>query len=177
MTEIELIQKYYRLIEWAVHKWTRRNEKHWREDLLQVGTIGLLRAIRTCKEGYDLKPYAARIIVQVVSAAIRKYRKQGFNHVVKPEVFRFSEVDWTTSEGSESFANQQVDYRKPERFLDCEDLLAARCLREREVELLRLRFEDEMTCEEIAANKGCSKQAINNVQVRGLRKLRKLLEN
>ena len=153
------------------------------EDLVSIGTIGLIKAINTFRIDKNIKlaTYASRCIENEILMYIRK------NAGMKNEVSIDEplNVDWDGNElllsdilGSEeesiSFEIEQLEERAAIR-------RAVAALDEREREIIELRYgmrgEAELTQKEVADRLGISQSYISRLEKRIIARLRSELEN
>ena len=149
------------------------------EDLISIGTIGLIKAISTYRLDKNIKlaTYASRCIENEILMHIRKTDRQ------KAEVSLDEPIN-TDGEGNELRLSdilgteEDLISRPLEEDVDKKVLLNSRSLlSQREQELIRLRYglygEKELTQKEVAEKLGISQSYISRLEKRTLQRLRK----
>ena len=152
------------------------------EDLISIGTIGLIKAVNTfCPErGIKLATYASRCIENEILMFLRKNQPQK-NEVSIDEPLN---IDWDGNElllsdvlGTESDSIGKEIEREAERHLL---LQAVNQLDDRDREIMQLRFGllggTEHTQKEVADRIGISQSYISRLEKRIIKRLRKDLE-
>ncbi len=152
------------------------------EDLISIGTIGLIKAVNTfCPErGIKLATYASRCIENEILMFLRKNQPQK-NEVSIDEPLN---IDWDGNElllsdvlGTESDSIGKEIEREAERHLL---LQAVSQLDDRDREIMQLRFGllggTEHTQKEVADRIGISQSYISRLEKRIIKRLRKDLE-
>ncbi len=148
------------------------------EDLISIGTIGLIKAVRTfCPErNIKLATYSSRCIENEILMYLRK-NTQKRNEISIDEPLN---VDWDGNElllsdilGSDA----DVIHRQLEQEAECRELLACVArLSRREQRIMHLRFgiggEKEHTQKEVADMLGISQSYISRLEKRIIRRLR-----
>ena len=152
------------------------------EDLISIGTIGLIKAVNTFKPDKNIKlaTYASRCIENEILMFLRK-SSQLKNEVSIDEPLN---TDWDGNElllcdvlGSEpDVINRDLEYE-----LECTQLLAAvKKLSDRERLIMELRFglngKKERTQKEVADKLGISQSYISRLEKKIIKKLKKELE-
>ena len=152
------------------------------EDLISIGTIGLIKAVRTfCPErNIKLATYSSRCIENEILMHLRKNAQKRSEISIDEPL----NVDWDGNElllsdilGSEA----DVVHRDLEQEAEREQLLACVArLSPREQRIMRLRFgicgEKEHTQKEVADALGISQSYISRLEKRIIRRLREELE-
>ncbi len=152
------------------------------EDLISIGTIGLIKAVRTfCPErNIKLATYSSRCIENEILMYLRK-NTQKRNEISIDEPLN---VDWDGNElllsdilGSEP----DIVHRDLEQEAECRELLSCvNRLAAREQRIMRLRFgiggEKEHTQKEVADMLGISQSYISRLEKRILRRLREEMQ-
>ena len=171
----KLIEHNLRLVAHIVKKY--ENQVDDKEDLISIGTIGLIKAIDsyTTGKGTKLATYAARCIDNEVLMLFRSTKKMrndislhdpiGFdkegNEICLIDVLRDEEKDLN------DLIIQQLDIEKIERNLTV--------LTQREREIIARRFgldnREEETQQEIAKSYGISRSYVSRIEKRALLKL------
>ncbi len=172
-----LIERNLRLVVYIARKF--ENTGLCVEDLISIGTIGLIKAVNTFDPGKNIKlaTYASRCIENEILMYIRR------NNKLKAEI-SFDEplnVDWDGNElllsdilGTEN----DIIYRCLEKEVDRELLgLAMKKLNEREKRIMKLRFGlgggQERTQKEVADLLGISQSYISRLEKRIIKRLKK----
>lgn len=173
-----LIERNLRLVVYIARKF--ENTGIHIEDLVSIGTIGLIKAVNTFDPGKKIKlaTYASRCIENEILMFLRR------NNKIRSEV-SFDEplnIDWDGNElrlsdvlGTES----DMIYRNIEDEVDKKILKKALAtLNERERTIMELRFglnggEEEMTQKDVADLLGISQSYISRLEKRILKRLRK----
>ena len=152
------------------------------EDLISIGTIGLIKAVNTFCPGRNIKlaTYASRCIENEILMFLRKashYRSEiSFDEPLN--------IDWDGNElllsdilgTEEDIVNKDVETEAEKTMLR----LAVSGLGEREREIMQMRFglsgSREMTQKEVADRIGISQSYISRLEKRIIKKLRRELE-
>ncbi len=152
------------------------------EDLISIGTIGLIKAVNTFCPGRNIKlaTYASRCIENEILMHLRKCQSQK-NEISIDEPLN---IDWDGNElllsdilGTESdVVNSQIEQDVEKSIL----LEAVSRLSERERTIMQLRFGlldgEERTQKEVADIIGISQSYISRLEKRIIKRLRKELE-
>lgn len=153
------------------------------EDLISIGTIGLIKAVNTfCpQKNIKLATYASRCIENEILMHLRKNQGQK-NEISIDEPLN---IDWDGNElllsdilGTEPDSiNRPIEDEAERGIL----LHAVEQLDEREQKIMRLRFglmgQEEKTQKEVADEIGISQSYISRLEKRIIKKLRKQLES
>ena len=172
-----LIERNLRLVVYIARKF--ENTGIYVEDLISIGTIGLIKAINTFKPDKNIKlaTYASRCIENEILMYLRKNQNQRSEVSIDEPL----NVDWDGNElllsdilGTES----DVIYRGIEDEVDRKLLtLALSKLSEREQQIIRLRFglgaKEEKTQKEVADLLGISQSYISRLEKRIINRLKK----
>ncbi len=177
-----LIERNLRLVAHIVKKYQNVEENP--EDLISIGTIGLIKAIQTFDgtKGNKLATYAARCIDNELLMMLRARKKSARDVSLYEPIGTDKEgneinlLDITCAEGTDAFellsAREDVD-RLREILHDT--------LSERELEVIRLRYalvgDREMTQREIGQMMGISRSYVSRIEKKALRKLRSAFED
>jgi len=177
-----LIERNLRLVAHIVKKYQNVEENP--EDLISIGTIGLIKAIQTFDgtKGNKLATYAARCIDNELLMMLRARKKSARDVSLYEPIGTDKEgneinlLDITCAEGTDAFellsAKEDVD-RLREILHDT--------LSERELEVIRLRYalvgDREMTQREIGQMMGISRSYVSRIEKKALRKLRSAFED
>ena len=149
------------------------------EDLISIGTIGLIKAINTFKPDKNIKlaTYASRCIENEILMYLRKNQ----NSKAEVSIDEPLNVDWDGNELLLSDilgTDEDVTYQSIEREVDIKLLsLAMEKLSKREQEIMRLRFglmgSKEKTQKEVADMMGISQSYISRLEKRIIKRLKK----
>lgn len=172
-----LIERNLRLVVYIARKFENTGVNV--EDLISVGTIGLIKAVNTFNPEKKIKlaTYASRCIENEILMYLRR------NNKVKAEISFYEplNIDWDGNElllsdilGTES----DMVYHLIEDEVDRQLLLIAmKKLSEREKEIVRLRFglngKQEKTQKEVADMLGISQSYISRLEKRIIKRLKK----
>lgn len=183
-----LIERNLRLVAYLVKKYS--NTDHSADDLISIGTIGLIKAVDTYShgKGVRLATYASRCIENELLMTFRSDKKQS------KEVFLYEPIGGDDGEGNSlSFLDilETVDEDIPERMEKEENIsklysFIEESLTEREKLIIRLRYgiaqwpyiseQPEVTQREIAKQLGISRSYVSRIEKKALLKLRKAYE-
>ena len=177
-----LIERNLRLVAHIVKKYQNVEENP--EDLISIGTIGLIKAIHTFDgtKGSKLATYAARCIDNELLMMLRARRKTARDvSLYEPigtdkEGNEISLLDITCAEGTDAFEllSTREDVEKLRKILT--DALSTR-----DLEVIKLRYglagEHEMTQREIGQLMGISRSYVSRIEKKALRKLRIAFED
>ncbi len=172
-----LIERNLRLVAHIAKKYTNANEDM--EDLISIGTIGLIKAVDTFDPGKNnrLAAYAARCIDNELLMMLRSKKK------TSREVSLFEPIG-TDREGNEISLLDVMVQDQPDVVEEMEKM---RCLgelyglldtvlsdREKEVLILRYGLMDgrEVTQKEIGEKMGISRSYVSRIEKKALEKLR-----
>lgn len=176
----ELILHNMRLVAHVAKKYQSSEEEV--EDLISIGTIGLLKAVSTFDYNFGNRfaTYAIRCIENELLMHFRKTKK------MKMEVSLFEPVG-TDKEGKqihlmEVLLVDDVDISTQMEIHRDVDIIMRHIdsvLTEREKEIIKKRYglfgENEYTQREIASELGISRSYVSRIEKRALEKLKKLL--
>ena len=183
-----LIEHNLRLVAYLVKKYS--NTDHSVDDLISIGTIGLIKAVDTYRQGKGVRlaTYASRCIDNELLMTFRSDKKQS------KEVFLYEPIGGDDGEGNSlSFLDilESVDEDIPERMEKEENIsklygLIEENLTEREKLIIRLRYgvperpripeHPEVTQREIARQLGISRSYVSRIEKKALQKLRRAYE-
>lgn len=183
-----LIERNLRLVAFLVKKYS--NFDHPVEDLISIGTIGLIKAIDTYRlgKGVRLATYASRCIDNELLMTFRSDKKQA------REVFLYEPLGGDDGEGNSlNFLDvlESVDEDVLERIQVEENIAKVygfieNNLTERERLIIRMRYgvpnranqeeKPEVTQREIAKVLGISRSYVSRIEKKALEKLRKAYE-
>lgn len=176
----ELILHNMRLVAHVAKKY--QNEEEEMEDLISIGTIGLLKAVSTFDYNFQNRfaTYAIRCIENELLMHFRKSKKR------KMEVSLFEPIG-TDKEGKqihlmEVLLVDEVDVAKQmemHRDLTLVKEKLQEVLSPREAMIIKKRYglcgERELTQREIAKNMGISRSYVSRIEKKALEKLKKML--
>lgn len=176
----ELILRNMRLVAHIAKKY--QNSEEDMEDLISIGTIGLIKAVSTYREDYGsrLATYAARCIDNELLMHFRAKKKTA------KDVSLYEPIG-TDREGNqinlldvvESEEPDVVEQMEKERQIGRLLQLIPEVLNPREYEIICLRYglfgTKVMTQREIAAGIGISRSYVSRIEKRAIEKLRKNL--
>lgn len=176
-----LIEHNLRLVAHIVKKYNQGDRDI--EDLISIGTVGLIKAIDTYKsgKGNKLSTYAAKCIENEILMTLRSERKY------RREVSLFEPIG-TDKEGNEIHLVDVIEgdtkdvvgelYQASmikKLFASVEDVLTPR-----ELTILQLRYgltdEEELTQREVAARLGISRSYVSRIEKKILLRLKSLLD-
>lgn len=152
------------------------------EDLISIGTIGLIKAINTYKteRGIKLATYASRCIENEILMYIRK----NASHKGEVSIDEPLNIDWDGNElllsdvleSGDGPVGQNLERLEDERTI--REAVASLDAREREIIELRygLRGGKELTQKEVADKLGISQSYISRLEKRIIARLRKQIE-
>lgn len=176
-----LIERNLRLVAHIMKKYYTQTSDQ--EDLISIGTIGLIKGISTfdSSKGARLATYAARCVENEILMHFRGQRKNSAD-------VSLSEIIETGKDGSalslmdvvcsdedlfEKLSDQEI-YRKLYLKID-------QCLDKREKKVIRLRYglgnQEAMTQNEVAALCGISRSYVSRIEKKALQKLEKELKD
>ena len=174
----ELIERNMRLVAHVAKKYQSQEDEM--EDLISIGTIGLIKAVETYKEDYGsrLATYAARCIDNELLMHFRAKKK------TSKEVSLYEPIG-TDKEGNQIHLLDIVESEEPdvvemmERTRQIEKLLGLvpKVLQERELYIVVHRYglfgNKAMTQREIASAVGISRSYVSRIEKKALDKLKK----
>ncbi len=173
-----LIERNLRLVAHIVKKYNNTGKDM--DDLISIGTIGLIKAISTYdpKKGTRLATYASRCIDNEILMTIRSNKKIKMEYSLQEPIGTDKEgneinlLDILGTDGEEVL--NEVDLR-----LQTKKLYKAidRCLKDRERVIIQLRYGlidgDCKTQREIAGLLGISRSYVSRIETRAINKLLK----
>ena len=177
-----LIERNLRLVAHIVKKYQNVEENP--EDLISIGTIGLIKAIQTYDgtKGNKLATYAARCIDNELLMMLRARKKSARDVSLYEPIGTDKEgneinlLDITCAEGPDVLEQMAAreDVERLRRILDT-------TLSERELQVIKLRYaldgEKELTQREIGQFLGISRSYVSRIEKKALKKLRRVLED
>ena len=178
----KLIEHNMRLVAHVAKKYYRPNEDT--EDLLSMGTIGLVKAVDTynAQKGYKLATYAARCIDNELLMYFRGKKKQSKDISLFEPIGRDKEGNqirlYDVLEQDSVDIAEEMD---KERCIQRLSTLMWSVLNKREQDILCKRYgigqENHYTQKQIAGQLGISRSYVSRIEKRALEKLRYALEN
>ncbi len=172
-----LIERNLRLVVYIARKFENTGINV--EDLISIGTIGLIKAINTFKPDKNIKlaTYASRCIENEILMYLRKNQ----NAKTEISIDEPLNVDWDGNElllSDVLGTDNDVTYQSIEREVDIELLtLAMEKLSKREQDIMRMRFglsgQKEKTQKEVADLMGISQSYISRLEKRIIKRLKK----
>ena len=173
----QLIEHNLRLVAHIAKKYNKNNDN---EDLLSIGTIGLIKAVSTYKsEKGKLATYASKCIENEILMYLRQNKKRQ-NDV------SLQDMAGVDKEGNEVTLEEKLAYegRSVEETTDIKmriermHKLMKERLTEREMEIIKLRYGldggKEVTQREIAGRMGISRSYVSRIETKALSKLKDL---
>lgn len=172
-----LIERNLRLVVYIARKF--ENTGVYVEDLISVGTIGLIKAVNTFNPEKKIKlaTYASRCIENEILMYLRR------NSKIKAEISFYEplNIDW---DGNELLLSDILGTENDTVYNLIEDevdkqllIMALRSLNEREKEIVRLRFglngTREKTQKEVADMLGISQSYISRLEKKIIKRLKK----
>lgn len=171
-----LIERNLRLVAHIVKKYNTSGKDM--DDLISIGTIGLIKAISTydSNKGTRLATYASRCIDNEILMTIRSNKKINLEYSLQEPIGRDKEgneinlLDILGTDGEEVL--NEVDLR-----LQTKKLYKAisRCLKDREKVIIELRYGlidgECKTQREIAGLLGISRSYVSRIETRAIKKL------
>ncbi|MBQ9834659.1 MAG: RNA polymerase sporulation sigma factor SigK [Bacilli bacterium] len=178
-----LIERNLRLVAHIVKKFETKNIDT--DDLISIGTIGLIKGIDTYKENKSTKitTYAARCIQNEILMYFRSNKKNQNNVSINDSIGYDKEgneinlIDVLQSEDKEDFADS---IHKEHNIELLKQYLGILSKREKEIIIKRygLCMQNEKTQKEIAKEMGISRSYVSRIEKRALTKmLREYLKN
>ncbi|MDO5539189.1 MAG: RNA polymerase sporulation sigma factor SigK [Eubacteriales bacterium] len=172
-----LIERNLRLVAHVAKKYQKQGEDA--EDLIAVGTIGLIKAVSTFNHAKTnkLATYAARCVENELLMLFRS-RKKISREVSLHEPIgtdkegnEISLIDVIEGESEDVVERLELDRNTEKLYILLRDILTAR-----EREILKMRYglegQKEMTQREIAAKLGISRSYVSRIEKNAVKKLR-----
>ena len=175
----KLVEQNLRLVVYIAKKFD--NTGVGVEDLISIGTIGLMKAINTFNPGKKIKlaTYASRCIENEILMYLRRNNKTKLEVSIDEPL----NVDWDGNELLLSDilgTSEDVIFKDIEREVDNKMLRKAlETLTEREQKIIRLRFgigsamDQELTQKEVADELGISQSYISRLEKKIMKRLKK----
>ena len=177
----KLIEHNMRLVAHVAKKYYNSDDDM--EDLISIGTIGLLKAVDTYKEGKGSKlaTYAARCIDNELLMYFRAKKKRAKDVSLYEPIGTDKEGNqihlFDVIEEEEYDVVEQMELSKNLQKLKKE---IPRQLDKREQEIIRLRYgigtQEHITQKEVAAKLGISRSYVSRIEKRAISKLQKAFE-
>lgn len=178
---VELIERNLRLVVHIVKKYYAASAEQ--DDLISIGTIGLIKAINTFDsgKGVRLATYASRCIENEILMYFRSLKKSAQDVSLDDPIETDSEGNpltlmdiLSTDDTVFEDVNNRMDIHKLRRFVsEIHD--------PREKTIVSLRYgmdgSEPLTQNQIAAMLGISRSYVSRIETKSLKKLRKRFEN
>lgn len=176
----ELIEHNLRLVAHIVKKYYAASAEQ--EDLISIGTIGLIKAVSTFKadKGIRLATYAARCIENEILMFFRAAKK------TSQDVFISDPIDTDKDGNALTLIDVIADTRDIPEEIDTKiklerlRVIIGGCLTEREKEIIYMRYgiggRQELTQREIAKKLKISRSYVSRIEKSALEKLRRKME-
>ena len=175
-----LIERNLRLVAHIMKKYYAADADQ--EDLISIGTIGLIKGISTfdASKGARLATYAARCVENEILMHFRAQRKSAQDISLSDYIetgtdgaaLSLMDVVSEDCDLTEQIANKELTQRLQK--------ILAQCLTEQEQQVIRLRYglEGTLPCRqrEVAQITGISRSYVSRIEKRALEKLRRALE-
>lgn len=174
-----LIERNLRLVAHIVKKYNMKDN----EDLISVGTVGLIKGIVTFnpQKGTKLATYASRCIENEILMYLRSMKKYGKEVFMQEPIGVDKEGNKVTIEdklGDESYSIDDAVNLKMQIQKLYETI--KKCLSNREQTVIELRYGlltgDELTQREIASFLNISRSYVSRIEKKALKKLYKEME-
>ena len=173
-----LIERNLRLVAHIVKKYNNSGKDI--DDLISIGTIGLIKAIATydTDKGTRLATYASRCIDNEILMSIRSNKKTRMEYSLQEPIGTDKEgneislTDILGTDGDEVLKEVElrIETKKLYKAID-------RCLKDREKVIIQLRYGlvdgEFKTQREIASMLGISRSYVSRIETRAIRKLNK----
>lgn len=170
-----LIERNLRLVAHVVKKYPAAGDS---DDLISIGTIGLIKAISSYKDGKGtrLSTYAARCIENEILMSIRSNKKRQNEVLLQDTVGKdadgkeMSLIERVGSDGEDVFDEVETRLRIKDLYEKMSQILA-----KREKKILELRYGlgggEAFTQKEIASFMGISRSYVSRIEKKALSKL------
>lgn len=177
-----LIEKNLRLVAHIVKKYNNYQKDN--EDLISIGTIGLIKAITTYKNGKGTKlvTYAARCIENEILMYIRTIKKHTKDIYLQDTVGVDKDGNEVTLEDKVADDTMSIDEEVSLK-LQIKALYdkISKVLKEREKTIIELRYGllngEELTQMDIAKRLGISRSYVSRIEKKALEKLEKEMQD
>lgn len=177
----ELIEHNLRLVAHIVKKY--HSEANDQDDLISIGTIGLIKAIGTFKtdKRINLSTYAARCIENEILMFFRGQKKNGTEVYIDDPID--TDKDGNTIRLLDVICSEEDTFENISRMMENEKL--RRCVseglngRERRIVVMRYGLDNRRprTQREVAGLLNISRSYVSRIEKRALQKLRSMLES
>ena len=176
----KLIEHNLRLVAHIVKKYYAMSAEQ--EDLISIGTIGLIKAVSTFKadKGIRLATYAARCIENEILMFFRAAKK------TSQDVFISDPIDTDKDGNALTLIDVIADTRDIPEEIDTKmklerlRVIIGGCLTDREKEIIYMRYgiggRNELTQREIAKKLNISRSYVSRIEKSALEKLRRKME-
>ncbi len=173
-----LIERNLRLVAHIVKKYNTSGKDM--DDLISIGTIGLIKAISTydAEKGTRLATYASRCIENEILMTIRSNKKIKMEYSIQEPIGRDKEgneislLDILGTDGDEVINEVELRIQTKKLYRAIE-----RCLKDREKVIVQLRYGlidgECKTQREIAGMLGISRSYVSRIETRAIKKLLK----
>ena len=173
-----LIERNLRLVAHIVKKYNTSGKDM--DDLISIGTIGLIKAISTYDpgKGTRLATYASRCIENEILMTIRSNKKIRMEYSIQEPIGADKEgneislLDILGTDGDEVINEVELRIQTKKLYRAIE-----RCLKDREKVIIQLRYGlidgEYKTQREIAAMLGISRSYVSRIETRAIKKLLK----
>ncbi len=173
----KLIEHNLRLVAHIVKKYYATGAEQ--DDLISIGTIGLIKAVSTFKSDKKIRlaTYAARCIENEILMFFRNQKKSS------QDVFISDPIDTDKDGNALTLIDIIADKRDIEEEIETKikierlRVILSGCLEPREKEILEMRYglggREELTQREIAKKLGISRSYVSRIEKSALEKLRK----
>ena len=170
-----LIERNLRLVAHVVKKYSLAGDS---DDLISIGTIGLIKAISSYKDGKGtrLSTYAARCIENEILMSMRAGKKRQNEVLLQDSVGKDSDgkevslMDKIGSDGEDVFEKVETGIRIKELYSKM-----AKVLGKREKKIIELRYGlfggNVFTQKEIASLLGISRSYVSRIEKKAIKKL------
>lgn len=172
----KLIEHNLRLVAHVVKKYYSNDDQ---DDLISIGTIGLIKAVNTFKSDKKIRlaTYAARCIENEILMHFRNNKKYAQDVYISDPIDTdkngnaLTLIDVIADEGNiEDEIDKKIKLQKLRILLNC-------TLDERELKIINMRYglggNKEQTQREIAKTMGISRSYVSRIETAALEKLRK----
>lgn len=171
----KLIEHNLRLVAHVVKKYYTDDEQ---DDLISIGTIGLIKAVNTFKSDKKIRlaTYAARCIENEILMHFRNNKKRSQDVYISDPIDTdkngntLTLIDIIADEGNiDDEIDTKIKLQKLRKILSSS-------LDERELEIIKMRYgigTKELTQREIATKLGISRSYVSRIETAALNKLRK----
>lgn len=176
-----LIEHNLRLVAHIVKKYYTTGVEQ--DDLISIGTIGLIKAVSTFKadKGIRLATYAARCIENEILMFFRNKRKTAQDVFISDPIDTDKDGNALTLIDIIADTNDITEEIDTKMKLERLRVIIGGCLDEREKEIITLRYglygNNELTQREISKKLGISRSYVSRIEKSALEKLRKKMQD